>query len=77
MKAVARKYVELVELEAEGEVVAVGPFPSAEAGSDFAEHIEHCHELPVNGSRGGVRILSVTELAAELGVTPKVLRAKK
>lgn len=71
------KSIELVELNT-GEVVAVGPFPDFDAGSDFSRHIENYENpLPVSGSRGGVRLLSISQLAAELGVPAAKLRAPK
>jgi hypothetical protein len=71
------KSIEMVELNT-GEVVAVGPFPDLNAGSDFAEHIEdYNNPLPISGSRGGVRLLSISQLAAELGVPASKLRAPK
>jgi hypothetical protein len=64
-------FIEKVELPS-GDIVAVGPFATQEAGQAFAENIEYGRHLAT--SHGGLRYLSVRELAAELGVKPSVLK---
>ena len=68
------KFIELVELET-GEIVAIGPFVKREKAAEFAEHIESYESrLPIAGSRGGVRLMTVDALAYELGAKPSALK---
>ena len=68
------KFVELVEL-ASGEVVAIGPFHDKDKAQAFAEHIEsYDSDVPVNGSRGGVRMITADALARELGISPSKVK---
>lgn len=66
------RYYEMVELP-EGSVVAVGPFKDQDDASDFSEAITSFDsDLPID-SRGGLRVLSFAELAAEIGVKASAL----
>lgn len=71
-------YVELVEMS-DGNVVAVGPFPDADTATTWARHIEYggTYIPGLVTSRGGVRLLSVTALARELGTTRATLTPPK
>jgi hypothetical protein len=65
------RHFETIEMPS-GEIVAVGPFASFEECARFAEHVEST--LGLATSHGGMRALSISECARELGVRPAQLR---
>jgi len=70
------RWIELVELRG-GETVAV-EFTDDDAATAFGDHINaYGSKVPVDGGRGGMRLLTVVKLAKELGISPTILRPAK